>query len=119
MKYEIFAKSLGKRVSTPKRNDFLRFNIQATEAEQELIINPKDQTAHENLLKAKQKMKIIQLDKARGAQIKARIKWNEEGERNIKYFFSLEKSRGKKKVMTKLRRTIGENTINQKEVLQE
>ena len=43
----------------------------------------------------------------------------EEGERNTKYFCSLEKSRGKKKVMTKLRRTAGETTTNQREILQE
>ena len=87
-----------------------------TETERELIINPKD---HENLLKAKQKIEIIQLDKARGAQTRARIKWIEEGERNTKYFCSLEKSRGKKNVMTKLRRATGETTTNQREILQE
>ena len=82
LKYEI----LGKRLSNPKRNDRLQCNIQATEAERELIINPKDQMAHESLSKAKQKMERIQLDKARGAQTRARINWIEEGERNTKYF---------------------------------
>ena len=70
-------------------------------------------------MKAKQKTEIIQLDKARGAQTRARINGIEEGERNTKYFCSLEKSRGKKKVMTELRRTMGETTTNQREIVQE
>ena len=111
--------AFGRGLSNQKRNGLLQCNIQATEAARELIINPKDQTAHENLLKAKQKMEIIQLDKARGAQIRARMKRIEEGERNTKYFCSPEKSRGKKKAMTKLRRTTGETTPNQREILQE
>ena len=114
-----FCSEFEKRLSNPKRNHLLQCNIQVTEAERELIINPKDQTAQENLLKAKQKMEIIQLDKDRGAQIRARTKWIEEGERNTKYFCSLEKSRGKKKVMTELRRTTGETTTNQREIVQE
>ena len=63
-----FCAEFGKRSSTRKRNDLLQCNIQATEAGRELSINPKVQAAHENLLKAKQKIEIIQLDKARGAQ---------------------------------------------------
>ena len=109
-----FGPEFEKRLSNPKRNHLLQCNIQVSEAERELIINPKDQTAQENLLKAKQKMEIIQLDKDRGAQIRARTKWIEGGERNTKYFCSLEKSRGKKKVMTELRRTMGETTTNQR-----
>ena len=50
---------------------------------------------------------------------RVRIKWIEEGERNTKYICRLEKSRGKKKVITKLRRTTGETTTNQREILQE
>ena len=70
-------------------------------------------------ISANTKMEIIQLDKARGAQTRARIKWTEEGEPNTKYFCSLEKSMGKKKVITKLRRRMGEITTNQREILQE
>ena len=63
-------------------------------------------------------MEIIQLDKARGAQIRAMIKWTEEGERHTTYFAAQRKAEGKK-VMTKLRRTTGETTTNQTEILQE
>ena len=91
----IFCAEFGKRLSNQKRNDLL-CNMQATEAERELIINLKDQTAHENLLKAKQTIEIIHLDKARGAQTRARIKWIEEGERNKIFLQPREKQREEK-----------------------
>ena len=37
-----------------------------------------------------------------GAMTRSRIQWTEEGERSTKYFFGLEKSRAKKKSITKL-----------------
>ena len=40
--------------------------------------------------------------KAIGAQIRSRIKWIEEGEKNTKYFLSLEKSRQTQKFITKI-----------------
>ena len=53
LKCEIIAQCLGKGSQTKNRNDLLHCNIQATKAERKLIINPKDQMAHDNLLKAK------------------------------------------------------------------
>ena len=91
-----FCSEFEKRLSNPKRNDLLQCNIHVTEAERELIITPKDQTAQENLLKAKQKMEIIQLDKDRGAQIRPRTKWIEEGERN-KIFLQPREKQGEEK----------------------
>ena len=69
-------------------------------------------------MKAQQNMEIIQLDEARGAQVRARIKCVKERKQNKKDFCRLEKSRGKKRVMTKLRRTTGETTTNHREILQ-
>ena len=69
-------------------------------------------------MKAKQKIETIQLDKARGAQPELGLSGLKK-RNETQYFCSLEKSRGKKKVMTKLRRTMGETTTNQREILQE
>ena len=91
----MFCTEFGKRLSNRKRTDHLQCNIQVTEAERELYINPNDQTAQENLLKAEQKMEITQPDNASGTQIRARIMWIEEVERNTTYFCSLEKKKKK------------------------
>ena len=114
-----FCSEFGKRLSTQNKNDLVQSKIDVAEAERRLLMNPEDHTAQENLMKAKQKMEILQIDKTRGAQVRARIKWIEEGERNTKYFCNLEKNRGTKKVMTRLRTTTGEVTTNQSEILQE
>ena len=36
---------------------------------------------------------MLYTDKARGAQVRARAQWIEEGEKNTKYFLKLEKAR--------------------------
>ena len=43
------------------------------------------------------------IDKTKGAQIRSRIKWFEEGEKNTKFFLGLEKSRQTKKTITALK----------------
>ena len=44
----------------------------------------------------------IYVNKLRGIQIRSRIKWYEEGERNTKYFLGLEKKRAREKQIDKL-----------------
>ena len=40
------------------------------------------------------KLELLEVNKARAVQIRAGIKWVEEGEKNKKYFLGLEKARG-------------------------
>lgn len=49
-------------------------------------------------------------DLAKGAFIRSRAKWLEEGEKNSGYFFALEKRIGQRKTLTSL--NIGGNTCN-------
>ncbi len=44
----------------------------------------------------------LYLDLAKGAFIRSRAKWLEEGERNSSYFFALEKRNGKRKSLSAL-----------------
>ncbi|KAK3095229.1 hypothetical protein FSP39_011892 [Pinctada imbricata] len=55
--------------------------------------------------------------KAKGAQIRSRIKWIEEGEKNTSYFLSLEKQRQLKKSITKLKDENGIETTDQDKIL--
>ena len=52
-----------------------------------------------------------------GAQVRSRIKWVEEGERNTRYFLSLEKFRAKKKQILSLKKENGETVETQAEIL--
>ena len=59
------------------------------------------------------------MDKTRGAQTRARIKWIEDGEKATQYFCSLEKSRQKKNVILKLQKENGEILMDNKDIMQE
>ena len=61
--------------------------------------------------------KILE-DESRAAQIRARIQWREEGERNTKFFLGLEKQQQKKQTIYNLKRDNGTVTSNQGEILE-
>ena len=84
-----------------------------------LIDNPNCIESQANYNDLKQKLELIHLSKAKGAQIRSRIKWIEDGEKNTKYFLKLEKARGKKKIITRLRKETGEVITHQGEILKE
>ena len=89
------------------------------DVEKESLKNPEDRPNQAKLLKIKQGLEILQLEKTRGAQVGSRVKWIEEGERNTKYFLNLEKGRGKKKIITKLQKKSGEVITNKTDLLNE
>jgi len=59
------------------------------------------------------------LMKTKGAILRSKVRWHEEGERNTKYFYSLEKRHHDIKTVSKLK--IGENCYieDQFEILEE
>ena len=56
----------------------------------------------ECISKVKSEIEAIEMEKAKGAQIRSRIKYIEEGEKNTQFFLNLEKGRGKYNTITKL-----------------
>ena len=61
----------------------------------------------------------ISREKMRGAAIRSKIQWFEEGERSSKYFLNLEKSRQKKKVMKQLLTDSGHTITDQDSIIKE
>jgi hypothetical protein len=57
-------------------------------------------------------------DKVKGAQIRSRIKWVEEGEKNTKFFLGLEKARQTRKNITALKDNKGELIKDQSKILE-
>ena len=114
-----FCSEFGKQLSCSRKNDSHKTYIDILDKEKELIKDPTNKNAQTSLTHLKQKLEIAQLNKAKGAQVRAGIKWVEEGERNTKYFCNLEKARGKKRSITRLRKETGEIVSNQQDVLQE
>jgi hypothetical protein len=60
----------------------------------------------------------IYSDKAKGAQIRSRIKWVEEGEKNTKFFLGLEKARQTRKNITALKDNKGKLIKEQTKILE-
>ena len=73
-------------------------------------------TERENV---KQKLEIHNLNDARSAQTRSRVKFIEEGEKNTKYFLGLEKARANAKVMDTLTTNDGHTLTSQTDILKE
>ena len=65
----------------------------------------------------KSQLKEIELDRSKGAIIRSKVEWLEEGEKPTKYFFSLEKCNFVKKHIRKLKLPDGSTTCNPEEIL--
>ena len=86
-----------------------KLNSKEIEIEQELnslnlLINsdPSDEATLKKYMSKKGELETIQIDKTRGAAIRSRTKWIEQGEKNLKYFLNLEKSRASSNTITML-----------------
>ena len=102
----------------------LRTQIQAdtaklNEMESELANNPQKPNLKAEITKIKTKLEVESLAKARGAQIRSRIKFIEEGEKNTAYFFNLEKRKGSANTITHLQNEEGLIISDQASVLNE
>ena len=65
------------------------------------------------------RLKRITEQKVKGAIIRSKARWVEYGEKNTRYFLNLEKRRGEKKNINKLKLNDGTETEDQKVILKE
>ena len=114
-----FCIECGKYQACQKHNETKQLFSRIKDYEKELAKNPDNKETNQNLTQVKQKLEILQLDKAKGAQIRSRVKWVEEGERNTKYFCNLEKSRGKRKIITSLIKDSSVVLTEQNDIIEE
>jgi DNA-directed RNA polymerase subunit H (RpoH/RPB5) len=98
-----------KQISHEKNYELnkLEKTLQSLQLEQD---NEKNKVTKENAKSLQDKINVIEnklskiySDKAKGAQIRSRIKWVEEGEKNTKFFLGLEKARQTRKNITALK----------------
>ena len=114
-----FCIDFGKNLSCQTRNEQATLSQQLASLESQLANNPQNENIKIEYLKVKQKLEILQVHRARGAQIRARLKWIEEGEKNSKFFCNLEKARNKNKIITRIIKDSGNIITDQREVLEE
>ena len=118
-KIKDYCSEYGKFRAQGKRNNILDLQNKLQNLEKSLAKEPDSEHIHKEVLQTKRKLEIMSLEKARGAQIRARTKWVEEGEKNTKFFLGLEKNRAKQNTMTHLVKENGEIVTRQADVLHE
>lgn len=72
----------------------------------------------EALKEAKRKVETLDKEKTKGSRIRARVQWQEKGEKSDRYFLRLENYRGKLKTITRIRKEDGQITENIEEILE-
>ena len=109
--------------SRQKRRDQIskkkQLEFEFNEIEKKIALNPNDQTLQNEKYKVKTELEIIYMQEAKSAQIRSRIKYIEEGEKNTKYFLSLEKAHANGKIMDRLKTQEGNILTSQQEIMQE
>ena len=72
-----------------------------------------------NYATCKKSLETEQLAKTRGAIVRARVKWTEEGEKNTKYFPSLEQKRAASNTIKQIQSDQGEIFSDPNDILTE
>ena len=108
----------GKFMSVQKRNELVRLQRELQKLEEHCAIDPKNVETLKQINKVKHKLELASLERARGAQVRSRIRWIEEGEKNTRYFLGLEKTKGNQNVMTQLK-VHDEVITNQADIIKE
>ena len=85
--------------------------------ENEFIDNPNDDQITAQIARAKSELEIYEHEKSKGAAIRARIKYIEEGEKCTNYFLSMEKCRSKMNTIKRLKTETGRSIVNEKEIV--
>lgn len=114
-----FCSEYGKLKSKQKKKEMATLLNMQKDIENKIKTNTKDKQLQNDLFKIKQKLEIHQAERARGAQVRSRVKWIQEGEQNTKYFLNLEKVRNKQNTITRLQTARGEVITKQQDIMKE
>jgi len=121
MEIGIFTRSYCKKKSRQKRDEETELLATLTKLEQE-IDKTENETIRTRLIKQSESIKgnldQILNEKVKGTILRSKVRWYEDGERNSKYFYNLEKRNFNKKHITKL--VVGNKVIEEpSEILKE
>lgn len=80
--------------------------------------DPKNHDVIQQIAKTKMELEIFAMNRTKAAQIRAGIKWIEEGEKCTKYFLSLEKKRSACNTIHRLKNTQGREVTKEDAILE-
>ena len=109
--------SYGIKVSKKRKFSENLVLYKLSELKQLLVENPKDKKIDIQYEKTKAEWEKIHKIKCRGAMVRSRFQWIQEGEKNTSFFLSLEKSRAVRKVINCLELDDGTRIENHDEIM--
>ena len=95
IKIKTLAISYGKKKAQERKRDKNQIMHELAESEKKLAKEPANETHIKNMTKIKNQLEVHLLKETEGARIRAGIKWAERGEKNNKFFLSLEAQRSR------------------------
>ncbi|KAL9965225.1 hypothetical protein ACROYT_G028996 [Oculina patagonica] len=113
-----FTIQFSKKKAKSKRDEESALLLEMTKLQCKLQTEYSD-SLKSDLERIKSKLTRIASVKTRGTIIRSRVRWYEHGERNSKYFYSLEKTNHRKKHITSLVINDQEKITDPKEILEE
>lgn len=111
-----FTCNYSKRKHVERKNKTVSLSNELNDLDTYLGSNPQCDSAQVKRENVKMRLELLEVNKARAAQVRARIKWVEEGEKNTKYFLGLEKARGNAKIMESLKNAQGQVCTDQMQI---
>ena len=103
--------------SVERKNQVIELQNELNMLDIQLSQNPSCHEVQNKREKLKLKLEVIEQHNSRAAQIRSRVKWVEEGEKNTKYFLNLEKTKANSKIFCSLKEQSGKVVTNQQEIL--
>ena len=113
------SQSYSKKKQQKSRDKIAEMQERLNKIEQTLSTQPDNKPLKTELVKIKTELEVFALAQAHGAQIRSRIKYIEEGEKNTGYFLNLEKTNTANNTITALQTSDGRTITQQAEVLNE
>ena len=102
----LFSKNLAKNNNVEKNELTKKLSF----LEEEISLHPEKNYIFDEILLTKKKLEVFCIKESQGAQIRAGVKYAEQGEKNNKFFLSLEKQRSKNNTIFNLK-SIENNSI--------
>ena len=105
-----------KQKTAENKNEIIKLELSLKRLN-ENVENLQNNNAQNRINNAEKKLENLYINEAKGAQIRSRVKWTEEGEKNTKLFIGLEKSRQTHKNICALTNEKGEIITDSSEIL--
>ena len=119
IKIKEFCINYSKSKYKTQRNRRIELQIELEKLDRDLGINEANEESLKQREKIKKELGIYELQEAKGAQTRSKIKFIEEGEKNTKYFLNLEKARSNTKILDKITKEDGECVVNHQDIMKE